>query len=237
MFYDMHCHTLQSTGENTAEEMVAFAKRLGIDGLGIATYYSSSVEIVPKLERVDTVSCVIIKADNANDVDKIARKIRNKVEVLMVHGGDYDVNRAACESSLIDVLCHPELGRKDSGMDHICMRAAAENNVAIEINFREILESYKRKRIYVLSAIKKNVKLAKKYGTKIVTTSGAVNKWGLRSCRDLVAFAYLLGLDLGEAIATTSTTPEEIIRVNRQKLAGKAWEGVSVAEGDEKVNV
>lgn len=228
MFYDMHCHTLQSIGENTIEEMAAFAKKLGITGLGIASY--NEVTELPKIEGIDIVSCVIIKADSASDVDKIARKIRNKAEIIMVHGGDYEINRVACESSLIDVLCHPELGRKDSGLDHICMRAAAENNVAIELNFREILESYKRKRIYILSAMKKNVKLAKKYGAKIVTTSGGVNKWGLRSPRDLSAFAYLLGLDLGEAISTGSTIPEEIVRINREKLAGKAWEGVSVAE-------
>lgn len=230
MFYDMRCHTLQSIGENTAEEMAAFARKLGINGLGIANYYNGRVEEAPKLEGIDIISCAIIKADNASDVDTIARKIRNSAEILMVHGGDYEINRAACESSLIDVLCHPELGRKDSGLDHICMRAAADNNVAIEINLREIIESYKRKRVYILSAIKKNVKLAKKYGAKIVTASGAVNKWGLRSGRDLAAFAYILGLDLGEAIATTSTVPEEMVRVNREKLAGRAWEGVSVVE-------
>jgi len=230
MFYDMHCHTLQSIGENTLEEMTAFAKKLGISGLGVATYYSSTTEELPEIEGIDIISCVIIKPDNAGDVDKIARKIRNKAEILMVHGGDYDINRAACESSLIDILCHPELGRKDSGLDHICMRAAAENNVAIELNFRQILESYKRKRVYILSSTKKNVKLAKKYGTKIVAVSGAVNKWGMRSCRELASFAYILGLDLGEAIATVSTIPEEMVRINREKLAGKAWEGVSIVE-------
>ncbi len=230
MFYDLHCHTLQSIGENTAEEMAEFAKRFGINGLGIATYYNGNLSELPKIEGIDLISCAIIKADNASDVDAIARKIRNKVDVLMVHGGDYDVNRAACESPLIDVLCHPELGRKDSGFDHICARAAAENKVSVEINFREILESYKRKRIYVFSAIRKNVKLAKKYGARVVTTSGAVSKWGLRSPRDLTSFAYLLGLDLGEAITTTSTVPEEIVRLNREKLSGRAWEGVSVVD-------
>ncbi len=230
MFYDLHCHTLQSIGENTIDEMVAFAKKLGINGLGIANYYNGRLEELPKAEGIDLVSCAIIKADNANDIDTIARKIRNKVEIVMVHGGDYEINRASCESPLIDVLLHPELGRKDSGFDHICARAAAENKVAIEVNFREILESYKRKRIYVLSSMRKNVKLAMKYGGRIVTASGAVSRWGMRPPRDLMSFAYLLGLDLGDAIATTSTVPEEMVRINREKLAGKAWEGLSVVE-------
>jgi ribonuclease P/MRP protein subunit RPP1 len=148
----------------------------------------------------------------------------------MVHGGDYDVNRAACENPMIDVLCHPELGRKDSGLDHVCMKAAADNSVAIEINFREVLESYKIKRTYVLSSMKKNIKLARKYGTSIVTTSGAVTKWGMRSARELASISYLLGLELGQAIDSVSVVPESIVRKNREKLAGKRWEGVRAAE-------
>ena len=78
--------------------------------------------------------------------------------------------------------------------------------------------------------MKKNIKLAKKYETRIVTTSGAVSKWGMRSGRELAAFAYLLGLELGESIATTSTVPEDVVRVNREKLAGNRFEGVSIVE-------
>jgi ribonuclease P/MRP protein subunit RPP1 len=160
----------------------------------------------------------------------MVKKIRNKVEVLMVHGGDYDVNRAACENSMVDILCHPELGRKDSGLDHICMKSAEENRVAIEINFREILESYKRHRVYILSAMKRNIKLCKKYNTLIITTSGAVSKWNMRPGRELASVSHILGMELGEAIASVSTVPEELVKTNREKLANKRFEGVSVVE-------
>ncbi|MBI2076173.1 MAG: hypothetical protein HYT72_02915 [Candidatus Aenigmarchaeota archaeon] len=230
MFHDLHVHTSLSIGENTVEEMAETAKRIGLGSIGIARYYNGKIEQLPKIEGIDLVSCVIIKSGNAAELDKAIRNVRNKAEIIMVHGGDYDVNRAACENPMVDILCHPELGRKDSGLDHVCMKAAGENKVAIEINFREILESYKRRRIYILSAMKKNIKLAKKYETRIITTSGAVSKWGMRSGRELAAFAYLLGLELGESIATTSTVPEEIVRINREKLAGNRFEGVSVVE-------
>lgn len=230
MFHDLHVHTSLSIGENTVVEMAEFAKRVGLGAIGIARYYNGKIEQLPKAEGIDLVSCIIIKSDSAADLDKAIRKVRNKAEIIMVHGGDYDINRAACENSMVDILCHPELGRKDSGLDHVCIKAASENKVAIEINFREILESYKRRRIYILSAMKKNVKLAKKYGASIVTTSGAVTKWGMRSGRELASFAYLLGLELGEAITTTSTVPEEMIRINREKLAGNSFEGVSIVE-------
>ncbi|MFH0832901.1 MAG: RNase P subunit p30 family protein [Candidatus Aenigmatarchaeota archaeon] len=228
-FYDMHVHTSLSIGENTVEEVAEFAKRLNLAGIGIARYYDRTEELT-KIDGIDIVSCIILKPNSVEELERTAKKSRNKAEILMVHGGDYDINRAACENPLIDILCHPELGRKDSGLDHICTKAAKENNVAIEINFREILESYKKRRVHILSAMQRNVKLAKGYGAKLVTTSAAVSKWGMRTGRELASIAHLLGLELGDAITTTSTIPEEMIKANREKLAGKRFEGVSVVE-------
>ena len=232
MFYDLHVHSAYSIGENSIEEMAEMAKRLGLSGIAIAQYYPTVAEI-PKIDGIDIVSAVMIKASSPKEMGDIAEKMRKRCELLLVHGGDYDVNRAACENPLIDILCHPELGRKDNGIDHICVKAANENNVAIEINFREILESYKRHRVYVLGAIKKNIKLCEKYDTEMVTTSAAVSKWGLRSGRELAAIAHLLGLELGHSILSVSDIPKEIIESNRKKLSGRAWEGIEII-GDEK---
>ncbi len=229
VYYDLHVHTSLSIGENTVEEMAEMAKRLSLSGIGIVRYYPNIGEL-PKIDGIDIISAIMIKAAKPEELNGVAEKVRNKAEILMVHGGDYDVNRAACENSMIDILCHPELGRKDSGLDHICARAAHDNNVAIEVNFREVLESYKRNRIYVLSAMKKNIELCKKYSVKIVTTSSAVTKWGMRSGRELAAITHLLGLDLGKSIETTSVIPEQMLRVNREKLAGRRFEGVRVEE-------
>ena len=225
--YDLHVHTSLSIGENSVEDVAKMAKRLELSGIGIVRYYPVT-ENLPKIEGIDLISSIMLKAAKPDELNTMAEKARSKAEILMVHGGDYDVNRAACENPLIDVLCHPELGRKDSGLDHICVRAAHDNNVAIEINFREVLESYKRNRIYVLSAMKKNIELCKKYETKIVSSSSAVTVWGMRSGRELAALTHLLGLELGKSIETSSTIPEQIIRENREKMAGKRLEGVSV---------
>jgi ribonuclease P/MRP protein subunit RPP1 len=228
-FYDLHVHTDLSIGEHSLEEMVLFARRLGIHGIGVVQYFPDIAD-VPDFEGVDTVECVMLKPRSAEELNEMAQAARSKCEILMVHGGDYDINRAACENAMVDVLCHPELGRKDSGLDHICVKAASDNHVAIEMNFREILESSKKSRTYVLSAMKKNVMLAKKYGCPIVCASGAVSKWDMRSCRELSAIANLLGLDVGYAIDTTSVIPEAIVRKNREKLAGGSWQGVKTVK-------
>lgn len=236
--YDLHIHTKLSIGEDTVEEMASMARKLGLGGIGIVTYYPEIVEIPDAKEisdsaGIDIVKAIMIKASSPEDMNKSAQKCRNKAELLLVHGGDYDVNRAACENPLIDVICHPELGRHDSGLDHICAKAAADNNVAVEINFREILELNKKQRVYTLSAMEKNIKLCKKYGAPLITSSAAVNKWGMRGGRELASIAHLLGLDLREAIDSVSTIPEEIVKKNREKLAGKTMEGMKIEGGEE----
>ncbi|MBI4018367.1 MAG: hypothetical protein HY368_02055 [Candidatus Aenigmarchaeota archaeon] len=231
MFYDLHVHTVLSIGENALDEISGFARTLGLDGLGIVRYYTGArLEQPPRRDDIDVVDVVMLKPSSPEELNTLAEKVRAKTEILMVHGGNYDVNRAACENPLIDVLCHPELGRGDSGLDHIVVKAAADNQVAVEINFREVLDSYKRQRVHILSGMRKNIKLCEKYGAKIVTASGAISKWNMRPGRDLAAITHLLGLELGKAIDTVSTVPEDIVKTNREKLAGKRWEGVSIVD-------
>lgn len=226
-FYDFHVHTNMSIGENTEEEVIDVARKLGFNGIGLVRYENKEFE---NKDDFDVVNAIMIKPDSPDELNKLVRKFRNRAEVLMVHGGDYDINRTACENSAIDVLCHPELNRTDSGLDHICAKAAADNDVAVEINFREILESYRKHRVNILSYMRKNIMLCSKYGVNVITTSGAVAKWGMRSSRELAANAYLLGLDLAKALDSVSTVPENIVKKNREKLAGRRWEGFSVEE-------
>ena len=230
-FYALHVHSTLSIGEDSAEEMAAMARRLGLSGIGIVRYYSEKMQPIPRIEGVEIISSVIIKAQTPEAVKKAVSSVRGRCDIVMVHGGDYGINRTACENPMVDVLCHPELGRRDSGLDHVCAKAAKENGVALEINFREILESHKRSRSFVLSSMKKNVRLFSKYGAGIVVTSSAVTRWGMRAGRELASVASLLGMELGKAIEAASSVPEGVVKLNREKLAGKRWEGVYVQEG------
>jgi ribonuclease P/MRP protein subunit RPP1 len=233
-YYDLHIHTIESIGEDSLEEVVKRAKLLGLSGIGVAKFLTNGDKKweLPAVEGTDLVPVGIIKANSSEELNKMAKKVRKKVVVLMAHGGDYDINRAACENPMFDVLCCPEQGRKDSGLDHICVKAAKENNVAIEISFRGILQSFKKQRVFAISAIKHNIALCKKYETPMITTSSALSKWDMRGGRELAAVTYLLGIELTKAIQTVSTIPKSIVINNREKLENKRWVGVKVVEDD-----
>ncbi len=235
-FYDLHIHTNQSIGEDSIENIIHRARELGLTGIGVSKYFGTESELVWNFPEVaiDLVSVAIVKARNADELNEAVKIARKRAVIVAVHGGDYDINRASCENSMVDLLLHPELGRKDSGLDHICIREAAENNVAIEINFREVLETFRKQRVYVLSSLRKNINLCKKYDAKLITTSSALSIWDLRSGRELASIPHLLGMDLSEAIATVSTIPQQLVTENREKLLNKRWEGVTIVEDSAK---
>jgi ribonuclease P/MRP protein subunit RPP1 len=226
VYYDLHIHTTQTIGENTTEEMVEIAKLLDLKGIGVCRFFEDRTKWgISEDFGIDIIKVAVVKIQKPDELADAVKKAR-KAEIIAVHGGDYNINRVACENSMVDILFHPELGRNDSGFDHICARAAAENNVAVEINFREVLQSYRKRRSLILNQIMKNIMLCKKYQTPVIITSGAQNKWGMRSGRELASLAHILGMELGQAMAAVSTTPEEIIKNNRKKLQGKKIEGV-----------
>lgn len=203
------------------EEIIKFAKRLDYSGIFI-TIEEQDIKKIEDLKRIaiengiDLISGLIIRPKSKEELKRIISDFRKSVEVIAVAGGNYEVNRSACEDSRVDILYHPELGRNDSGLDHICVKAASENNVAIEINFNEILQAKNKPKI--LTFIRKNVYLCKKYGANVIITSGAKNKWDMRAPRELASIGYVLGLDLKTAIDSVSTIPENIVKTNREKL-------------------
>ena len=235
-FFDLHVKTKLSNGENSIEEMVEFAEKLGYHGLAVCDNFES-LEKLREVKRVlkeisspvEVYLGVNLEANDVNHLSQMINKVRDEVLVLIVHGGDYNINRAACENSKVDILAHPELGRIDSGLDEACLNAAKENNVAIETNFNEILLSYRKPRSFILNHIAKNIKLCDTYKVPIILTSGAKSKWEMRDPRQIISVTNILGLDLGKAFNSITSIPQEIVENNKRTLEGKKiTEGVEI---------
>jgi len=146
------------------------------------------------------------------------RKVRNKVEVVIVESDEYDLIRLACSDTRVDLLSlvYP---RGAESFDHICARLASENNVAVEINFSFMLNS--KNRVRTFRALRKVIMLCEKYRAPVVIVSGAQNEWELRAPRDLAAIASVLGMDVARAIESVSDVPLNIINRDREKLRGE----------------
>lgn len=234
--YDLHIHA-SPFGESAVEDVVSLARRLGWSGIALSCFPDTDEtlrkhgELVESLrtKELDIVKAVEIKANTVNELHKILGSVRKKAEIVIVRGGDIEVNRAAVETNQVDLLSHPEMQRNDSGIDQVMARSAADNNVCIELNFRQILNSYRKSRVHTIAHMRQNLKLANKYGFPVAITSGAYSKWELRAPRELAAFGVSIGMELEE---TFKCLEAGRVDTNRQKL-NQDWvmPGVTIADG------
>ncbi len=237
-FYDLHVQSNLSGGESSIEDLASFAEKLGFSGIAICENFQN----IEKLEEfkqklkdlqtgIEVYDGLVIQAKDVNELKNTIDRVREEVLIVIVSGGDYLINRAACENPKVDILAHPELGRADSGLDEYCINKARENNVAIQVNFREILYSYRKPRSYILNHIQKNVKLGDSLRAPLVICSGAQSTWDMRGPRELVSIANILGLDVGKAFNAITTLPQQMIENNKKTLEGKI-----ITEGVERVD-
>ncbi|MDI6807076.1 MAG: RNase P subunit p30 family protein [Candidatus Aenigmarchaeota archaeon] len=222
-FYDLHVYSSFANGQPTLEQLAQTAKELDYHGICYVVYFEGKerekiveTQIKEVSRKIGIEILLGLKARNVKELNFLAG-LRRDFDLLLVKGGNLDLNRAAVETPEVDILAHPELGRLDSGFNHVLAKLAAKNNVAIEMNFREILTSSKRSRSLILAHMRENVKLAKKYHVPIVLCSGAISNWELRDPQVIIFMANQLGLELKEAKECISTIPENIINRARER--------------------
>ena len=222
-FYDLHVHSLFSEGVSSLEQLAETAKFLGYNAICFCAYYKNSAQIKKIYEEIEQVRNKVgievflgFEARNIKELSLLVKR-RKKFDLLLVRGGDLKMNRAACETPQVDILTHPERGRTDSGMNQVLMKLATKNQVAIELNFHEVLTASRSARAKILANMKKNVMLAQRYETKIVTCSSALSHFELKDPRVLASFANQLGLSLADAKRTVTKNPHEILQQAKQR--------------------
>ncbi|MFB6190420.1 MAG: RNase P subunit p30 family protein [Candidatus Nanohaloarchaea archaeon] len=191
---------------DTSKEMEEFSRELGWDSTNC---------------RYET---VFIEADDWGELKRKIGEKRSRCDVLVFEGGDEELNRKAAEDPRMDVLLHPERGRKDSGINHVVAEAAAENRVAIGFDLQQLL-SGRKKQAHVLNHWRRNLKLCEKYDAPYIITSHAGEKLEMRAPRELKAILDSLGHDGKKAV---SDFPADII-----ERAKKAKDGSVVRPGVE----
>ncbi len=143
-------------------------------------------------------------------VRRNARKVLDKADLVFVEGEA----REASECWEVDILSRPEkeaerdyMKQRNSGVDHVIARNMSERFIALELNFSDILHSRGRARATLLGRMRQNIKVALKYSTPLVFTTGSDRPSDLRGPGEMVSLAKVLGLSEGEAKATMSSTP------------------------------
>ncbi len=235
--FDLHVHSAFSSGESSVEQLASTARQLGFSGICFSEYFQGMSQIKRLYEQIEKVRQKVgieiylgFEARIPKELSKLAG-MRKKFDILLARGGNLELNRLACETPEVDILTHPEYERFDSGLNHVLVKEAARNNVAIEVNFREILITSKNSRSRVLNNISDNIKLARKYHAPIILCSGAVSHFELRDSYVLISMASQLGLELNEAKDAITKVPEKILlQIKERKDERFILPGVNVVK-------
>lgn len=246
-YYDLRIVSKHSYGSDTIEEIVKRAEKLELKTICIADRINDvskfdeiKKEIAETKEKtnakVEILQGVELKAKNADELRRFVDKFRDIADLIIVTGGELDVNRAACENPKVNILSCPEKQRKDSGLDHVMAKLASENKVAIELCFRDYLQAYKKIRTYVLTHMRRNVLLCQQFETPLIVTSGAENLWDMRSGRELATLATNCGLERERAVRTVTETPRWVIdRVKQIKSPEYVAAGVEIVKEEKEI--
>ena len=181
------------------------------DGLNFRDELNENLE-----DMIDFDYTLEIKSTNINEIRKITNKYRNKASCISVVGGDLKVNRAVVETVKIDVLSRPYLKRFDAGLNHVLAKEAQNNNVAIELCFKDVLRTYLSHRSKTLSNFRDIYVLYRKFGFPLILSSRAESVFDIKTTHDFIAFFKQSGLTDDE-INRSFETAGNILEFNKNR--------------------
>ncbi len=217
-FCEGNVHSLPE-GSDSPSRLALEARRLGFCCIIICNHTGSEKVFMPgaasSVQGIEVVIGIEVVAENAKVLHSRARSARTRYPFVAVHGGSEEVNRAACEDSSVDLLVHPEEGRKALGI--ALVKAARDNDVALGFDLSPMVRLRGTGRSRWMELVRRNLTLARKFEVPAVITSGAASHLDLRTPRDLVALAEVVGFETSEAEEALQY-PLRILERNR-----KAW--------------
>jgi len=189
------------------------------------------------LKKPANLECYVGAVIDRN-VEKNARTALEYADIIIVSGGDGDVNREASECWEVDILLHPEANQekdfmdyRNAGLDHVMASFMAERGIALGIDFSQLLSLSGRSLAQLIGRIRQNVRIALKYKLPVVLVSCASDRLGVRSPWDMTATCPLLGVPPHVASKVVSDFPAYLIKkANDRKNPNVILKGLEVVD-------
>lgn len=212
-FYDFYSYP---DSPNSISNLAAEAKRYGFSGIVVIDPKINKETLLP--DDFSIYKGVEIQAKSSRIREEI-RKYRETNYILIVKGGDEEVNRAAVESEGMDILLQP------SEINNVIAKTASDNSIAIGFDLGLLIRFRGDARVRELKNMRINLKHARKYELPMILTCHSNSVYDLRSPREMVALSGLFGMTPKEAIDAMSATPLGILR---RKSPDYIQEGIEI---------
>jgi len=223
-FVDLHlCAPIDNLKQ--VERMVNSSAELGYRIIGIPLSPNTpqgkirQIEEICNRARVEFVTRVDLMPKTSNELLNNLGRLRRKFEIVSVACASKNVARQAAKDRRVDLLSPCLAFPCKRFFDYAEAELASKKLVAFEIDMALILSSTGFPRIRLLSSLRKEVAVARKFDIPITISSGASDENFLRSPQDYVALATLFDLPVSCALQALSDYPLSIVERNKEKLS------------------
>ena len=223
-YTDLNLRPRKNTEE--AKMMLGIAADIGYSKVAVSFSSEAGKEEIKKTRALcshvglDMVTRVDLQPESSGALLKALGNLRGRFEIIAVHCTTKDVSRQAAKDRRVDLLNFPHADptKRRLYFDHQEAALACKSLCALEIDACSILNNDPVQKARALATMQKETTLAIKLDVPIVVSSGATDRYGLRTPRDLASLLTLVDVDSDSILQAVSEIPVRIVERNRAKL-------------------
>jgi len=207
------------------EKMISKSSELGYRLIGAPLPPNLIRETIHKLQRIcsdakiDIVTRLDLVPNTPHELLLDLRRFRRRFEVVSVMCNSKPVARQAAKDRRVDLLSFPLTNLRKRFFDYAEAELASKALSSLEIDMAPLLSLKGFSRIHLLSRLRKELVIAKRFGVPVVLSSGAKDPYLMRSPYDYASLAALFGMPQESALCALSENSLSIIKRNREKLS------------------
>ncbi len=207
------------------ESMVKKSSELGYRLVGIPLPPNIPREEIGRLQKIcndakiDLVTRVDFCSRTPSELLKDLRRLRRKFEIVAITCTSKLVARQAARDRRVDLLSFLATDLRKRFFDDAEAELASKALSCLEIEMAPLLSLKGFSRIRLLSRLRNELEIAKRFKVPVTISSGATNELFLRDPHDYAALATLFNMSLPSALQALSESPISIVERNREKLS------------------
>jgi len=223
-FVDLHlCPSIENLDQ--VENMVKKSSELGYHIVGISLPPDIKRDEISQLQKIcrdsktDLVTRVDFTPKTRRELLNNLRRFRRRFEVISVICASKTIARQAAKDRRVDILSFPSTDPRGRFFDDAEAELASKALSSFEIDMTLLLSSKGFSRIRLLSCLRKEVAIAKKFRVPVVISSGATCEHLMRGPHDYASLTFLFNMTPSLALRALSEDPLAIVERNRGKLS------------------
>lgn len=210
---------------NHLKKMISKSSELGYRLIGIPIRPEFKQDTIQELRcicrdvKMDFATRLDLAPDTPHELLLDLRRFRRRFELVSVRCESKSVARQAAKDRRVDILSFSAINLRKRFFDHAEAELASKALSTIEVDMTALLLLKRPSRIRLLSCLRREMAIAKKFGIPVILSSGAKDLHLMRSPNDYAALAALFDMPQESALCALSENPLAIVKRNREKLS------------------